>query len=280
MAIERGTQELPVVFTVEHASFDMHEFGDRSALLSDLTERFSDYGTSDTVPRNGIAVVLSEQSRALVDLNRSIGAPDIFRTTDFADPQNSIWLPGKELTEREKRALLIRFYHPYHQSIVDTLKQYDTPTLLVSWHNTANKQVGIDENGKPAMMPSIILSNRGQKNTATQGDELITCNPELLESLACELAVELGRLGLANDVRLNIFFKGGYATQRYSSFRNSGELKSLGIDAMVQSLQVEYNTLLTHDQDTLAPNEAAIIKLRNAFSTALAYTIKKVGLEQ
>lgn len=277
MTIEAGTGQLPIIYTVEHASYSLNGYEKRIALTPDLVKRCSDYGSDLTVPKNGIAYLLAKQSRALVDLNRAVGAEDLFRSTDFAHQPNQIWLPGQELANSEKKQLRNDFYYPYHQAIVDFLKQRSEPTLLVSWHNTANKQIGTDESGNPEMMPTIVLSNRGQKGTAEQGDELVTCDPIILEKLATHLARLLGNAGLKNDILFNTHFRGGYVTQRYSSRRNSDELKSLGIYADIQSLQVEYNTILTHDQQTLEENTEAIIKLREVFELAFSQTLQTVG---
>lgn len=65
-----GSREVPVIYTAHHASADFGEFVDRSALHVEQRLRFSDYGTDETVPLNGLAAFIAERSRALGDLNR------------------------------------------------------------------------------------------------------------------------------------------------------------------------------------------------------------------
>lgn len=280
MIVIAGSGKYPVIYTVEHASANLHRFAERCALSPNDVRRFSDYDTELTVPStNATATVLSGHSRALGDANRPPNNEELFPFQDFGKPRNNVWLPGQELTESEQRALRKKYYDPYHNAIISQLKKAPPEVLLVSWHNTANKQLATDESGNPIMMPSIVLSNRGLPDTTEQADELVTCSPELLRSLGIELSKQLSLVGLANDVCLNYVFRGGYATQRYSSLRNSGELKSLGIGAFVQSLQVEYNTRLTNDQKSLEPNLMAMRALSSAFEKALAITLEVVGLD-
>jgi N-formylglutamate amidohydrolase len=267
MIVIAGSGKYPVIYTVEHASANLHRFAERCALSPNDVRRFSDYDTELTVPStNATATVISGHSRALGDANRPPNNEELFPLQDFGKPRNNVWLPGRELTKSEQRALRKKYYDPYHNAIISQLKK-------------APPELAINDDGKPVMMPSIILSNRGLPDTAEIGDELVTCNPELLRSLGFELSKQLGLAGLASDVCLNYVFKGGYATQRYSSLRNSGELKSLGIGNFVQSLQVEYNTRLTNDQKSLEPNLMAMRALSSAFEKALAITLEVVGLD-
>jgi hypothetical protein len=45
MKLLEGTQEVPVIYTAHHASYDFGEFEDRVALTAEQKLRFSDYGT-------------------------------------------------------------------------------------------------------------------------------------------------------------------------------------------------------------------------------------------
>jgi hypothetical protein len=74
---------------------------------------------------------------------------------------------------------------------------------------------------------------------------------------------------------LNFVLKGGYITRRYSTLRNSSDLAELGISCPVQSLQLEYDMAITHDQLSLEPKPDNIKALKEAFSVAIASSIKE-----
>jgi hypothetical protein len=107
-------------------------------------------------------------------------------------------------------------------------------------------------------------------------DEPTSCDPKLLRDLANHFAKELKNRGLPDEVLLNFVMKGGYICRRYSSLRNKVELEKLGISCSVQSLQLEYDTIITHDQITLEPKPEKMRALKEAFSSAIEKTIKSI----
>lgn len=266
-----------VVYSAHHASdsFAFADFDGRCALTSDQRMRFSDFGTRETVPRNG-AVLLSTHSRGLVDLNRSPDDPTLFPQKDFGrDERRSIWLPGKEPTAHERARIFDAIYRPYHDRILEVLKHESQPTLLIAWDNTAPYEDYVDANGHPRNMPSFVLSNNGDAHVGTAAIDaperrVTTCDARLLEHLQERLKRHLSLAGLPDDVQLNTYDPApnnecGYIANQYSSLRNP----LLPVTAPVQSMQVEYNTNLTHDPVTLARNERAMNALRNAFEQAV-----------
>jgi len=277
MKLIDGTAEVPVIYTAHHASHDFGEFSLRVALTPEQKVRFSDYGSALTVPINGIAAIVAERSRALGDLNRDPGDPDRFQDEDFAQPdRNKIWLIGQGLTDNEKLSCQATIYDPFHQAIIDQLKLRDDLTFVVAWDNTAHYMIGDYVNGKNNMMRPFILSNRGMDNSGLAGpDEPTSCDPLFLSHLGANFAIELGLRNLPTEVLLNFVFKGGYITRRYSTLRNEDDLQKLGVVCPVQSLQLEYDTAITHDQLTLKPKPENIKALREAFSAAISKTIKK-----
>ena len=100
-------------------------------------------------------------------------------------------------------------------------------------------------------------------------NEANSCDPQFLTLLAEAFRNELKLSGLPDGVHLNLVFKGGYICRQYSTRRNADILKAQGITSEVQSLQLEYDAALTHDQQTLAFNPAAAEALRTAFSRAI-----------
>jgi N-formylglutamate amidohydrolase len=277
MRFLKSTGDVPVIYSAHHASHNFDEFTDRVSLTEEQKVRLSDYGTDLTVPLNGITTVVAEQSRALGDLNRSPSEPDRFREQDFGQPiKHTIWLPGQELTFEEKRQCLERYYSPFHDAILGRLKNRHEYTYVVAWDNTAHYIIGNNDNGTPETMRPFILSNRGLESSSNpMADVNSSCDPALLELLAAKFRIELAKHGLPTKVFLNFVITTGYICQRYSSLLNDRNLKSLGVSCGVQSLQLEYDASITHNQKTLEPNQDNIHALRQAFSEAI-----RMALEQ
>lgn len=280
MHISPGDGTTAVIYTAHHASHNFHEFSPRCALTEEQRVRFSDYGTAETVPQNGIATITAEHSRALGDLNRDPDDPGRFQDEDYAKPvRHQIWEPGKELSEEEKNELHARFYEPFHDEIIAQLRTANRPMLIVAWDNTANYVIGKNKANEEVMMPSFVLSNRGGEETAEADDEPTSCSPALLTTLKYYFGRELEKRDLSTDIHLNLVYRGGYVTRQYSTRRNAALLRKNSIHHPVQSLQIEYNTLITHDQKTLEPKLAAIKELREAFSAAIEQTLATIALE-
>jgi len=280
MKIVEGNEEVPVIYTAHHASHDFADFNSRVALSDEQKIRFSDYGSNLTVPLNGIAVIVADKSRALGDLNRSPTDPDRFQTQDYAQPiRNDIWKPNEGLSDLEKANCQRNFYEPFHQAIIDKLKERDELTFVVAWDNTAHYLIGDYASGKTHLMKPFILSNRGGDNSPeAESDEPTSCDPKFMRILAREFAVELGERGLPSQVLLNFVMKGGYICSQYSSLRNKDVLQKLGVMSEVQSLQLEYDTIITHDQITLLPKNDNIKAMREAFSKAIAKAVAEYSL--
>src|SRR5688500_18426811 len=141
-------ERLPIIYTVEHASHDFGEYANRTSLTAEQRVRYSDYGTADTVPRNGQTIV-STHSRGLVDLNRAPNNPELYPTFDFAKPTpNTILVPGQEPSYTEIQVIYESIYHKYHKGISDCINSLNgNPTLLISCHNTAHYEIGKDKAG-------------------------------------------------------------------------------------------------------------------------------------
>lgn len=269
---------LPIIYSVHHASdsFDFAGLDERCALTPEQRTRFSDFGSRDTVPRNGVAV-LGTHSRGIVDLNRSHGDPTLFPEKDFGrDERRAVWIPHREPTDEERALILDRIYRPYHERLETLVLGCTQPTLLVAWDNTAPYEDFFDQRGHIRTMPSVIISNNGDRNVGTAaidaaGPRITTCEPALLETLKHSLERRLRDGGLPHDVEMNTYDtvpndECGYIANRYNSLREGG----IRAPFPVQSLQVEYSTNLTHDATTLTPDVDAIRRMREAFEGAFA----------
>lgn len=261
------SERLPVIYSAHHASADFGKFADRSNLSDEERTRFSDYGTAETVPTNGILTLRAKYSRGVIDLNRGLGDPNIFPTQDFSPRAKTIWREGQELSQREKEKIIDTVWLPYHDQILEAIREIDRPGLVVGWDNTAHKLIHKDMGHSVEMKP-FILSNNGSLDSAKSDlrtGEPTTCEPEFLEELAEKFKKELHGRGLKVDIYLNHYMKGRYIVRRYNSFH-----KPNLSEHQVQALQVEYDTLLTHDQKTLEPYTESMRDIKESFEDAIS----------
>ena len=258
---------LPIIYSAHHASYNFGAFEPRVSLSEEEKQRFSDLGTERTVPQNGYATLISEYSRGVVDLNRSVDNPDtIHPTYDFARPlRNAIWKAGQELTVAEKSVIKESVYDAYHSSITKAVTELATDCLVVAWDNTAHYIIGKNAAGDEQMMVPIVLSNQGDEGKTT--GRATTCKPELLEALGNALSRELAAGGLPFDIYYNLVFKGGNVARTHTNFAQTNPRYQTH---SVQSLQLEYDMQMTHDQATLAVKPENIKLLREAFEVAVA----------
>jgi len=268
--------KLPIVYSAHHASCDFLDYTDRINLDAFQRKKFSDYGTEVTVPRNGIKTHVASSSRALGDLNRSPDHPLLFPSHDFAKPvANKLWKDSRELTNDEIVQLKKSLHEKYHLDLIKSLKNTNLKKILVvAWDNTAQYAIGKDESGLSVMMPSIILSNGGDENQTSSKTSQTTCNPETLAKLKQLFEELLSRYCIEGSVETNLVFKGGYIAEFYNTRRHQKDLEKLGIHADIESLQIEYSTAITHDQNTLEPIEGRMELLRTIAEDAFGQLIE------
>jgi N-formylglutamate amidohydrolase len=282
MEVIEGSGEIPAIFSAHHASHDFGPFDRRVALTDEQKVRFSDYGTADTVPLNGLATLIAGHSRALGDLNRDPDDPGRFQDQDYARPdRHNIWLPGQSLSGSEKLMCQQIIHDKYHNSIVDLLRERTGPTFVIAWDNTAHYVIGPDSSGDDIMMKPFIISNRGKEGSPEPGTkEPVSCDPGFLWLFASEFKGELASRDLPTEIVFNTVYYGGYIARRYSTLRNKKELERLGISAEVQSFQIEYDTHITHNQETLQFYKQRADALREAASIALKSTFEVYGAKR
>jgi len=278
-------EKLPVVFSAHHASDNFGEFSDRCALNSEQRRKFSDYGTAETVPRDGVLNMVAEASRGLVNLNASSDEPEkLFRNQDFAKPTpNDIWLPGRAPMDPERADIVSRYYSKYHGALLDKVRGFQRPSIVVAWDNTAHYQISEKKTGEDEMMKPVILSNKGTRDSADKVDpseirafgeegKQTTCDPRFLDEFRYQLRRALKEVELdkyADEIYFNRVYKGGHVAEHYNTRRHPKELDT---DYAVQSLQFEYDTAITHNQETLEANPEVMTKLRIAVERAMYRT--------
>ncbi len=178
--------------------------------------------------------------------------PGRFQSQDYGQPtRHNIWKPDNELNDEDKLFCQNKFYVSFHQEIIDRLKARKDLTFVMAWDNTAHYNIGVNSMGEPQTMRPFILSNRGLENSSYSNEnEPTSCDPKFLELLAQKFSPALREKGLPSEVLLNFVFKGGYICRRYNTSRNTDALTKLGVTCDVQSLQLEYDAAITHDQDS------------------------------
>jgi N-formylglutamate amidohydrolase len=257
---------LPIIYSAHHASYCFGGFNDRVALDFEQRKRFSDLGTDLTVPRNGLLTLIAPYSRGIVDLNTDDdNRHTIHPSRDFKQPdRNDIWKAGMELTESEKEKIRTSVYNHYHDDITDCINIYDQNCLVVAWDNTAHYVIGKNEAGEDQMMVPIVLSNQGDEGKTT--GESPTCKPELLEALGSALSKELAARSLPSEVYYNLVFKGGNVARTHTNFSRPNPKYPKNT---VQSLQIEYDMIMTHDLETLELKSQNVFLLKEAFEAAI-----------
>jgi N-formylglutamate deformylase len=152
-----------------------------------------------------IQVISTEYARAFIDMNRNLedippAVPDgmIKSMTCYQTP---IYKEGKEPDENLIGKLVSKYYRPYHNEIVDALKNSDL-------------KLGLDCHSMAAFGPDISPDVGQKRPTICLGNCLDkTCTRDTISNLAdCFSAgFEIKR----EEIKINKPFLGKYTTQRY-----------------------------------------------------------------
>ena len=140
-------EKLPIQISAHHASSTFGVFSDRCALTSEQRVRYSDYGSAETAPRDGIQEPLVAMfSRGVVDLNRAPDSKTLFPEKDFGKPEpNAIWKPDQGLSLKDRMAIRKSIYEAYHTQLLESIQSFSRPGLVVAWDNTAHYHIGKNE---------------------------------------------------------------------------------------------------------------------------------------
>ncbi len=289
------SSEANVIYSAHHANTGFGKFSDRVALeRGEQRIRYSDYYSGMSVP-HGVATLRSNYSRGLVDLNRPLSghkdldfvmSEDLFPTKDFGRPhRRDIWIPGQEPTVNERIDIHERVYRGYMKKLLKAVEAAnDRPTIVVAWDSSSEGPIGVEPDGSERVLPSIILSNDGNRNSGGITDKerergiVTTCDPKFLEELATQLRITLEQNGLPNDVRLNYLDdvpndEVGGIVRTFNTHTNPDLKKRL--KHSVDALQVEYNAQMLSHYDTLKFDKQKAVALRIAFETAMNRTYLK-----
>ncbi len=127
-----GDPQAPVFLTCEHASERLpsgyHLNGRDSRLVG--THWAFDLGaralTCELADALSAAAVLANFSRLLIDPNREVTHPDLFRSVAEGEPI----LLNQQLGAHDRKHRIETYYTPYHAAVDETLAYVSAPTLL------------------------------------------------------------------------------------------------------------------------------------------------------
>jgi formiminoglutamase len=213
----------PVLISIPHGGWRVpEELKDVWALSPQDAFRDGDPLTAriyDFADRVSVQAVM-EYYRAAVDLNR---APDDIAP---ANPDGvikshtcfnvEVYRPGCLPDEELKKALLDRYYHPYHRALTDAMDREDV-RMGVDCHSMAAVAPPIEADAGVAR-PLICLGNLGDADgEICEPFNRITCPPDMI----LFVAEEFGRAFEHEDVDIevpavataNVPFSGGYITR-------------------------------------------------------------------
>ncbi len=175
----------------------------------------------------------SVSHRLVCDLNRAPEYDKAFRARDFFGRQ--AFKEGQGFTDDEKEELLRKYWYPYHNKIIESVKVLDKAgykkILFVDYHNTSGDH---PITHKKVYMPSLILSNLGTRNTGRRNSrrQLTSIPGKYLTALKEDVEKDLGI-----TVEINNVYWGGYNVFWFSHVLR----QDLDIKAKLYALQIEYN---------------------------------------
>jgi N-formylglutamate amidohydrolase len=201
---------LPLVITLPHCSAVVPPEAAPGLALSQVeVEQSVDLGSAEVFgPLEALAVLPAPVSRLVADLNRR---PDDFEPkgvvahTDYAG--RAVFAPGRQPDRTAKKALVERWWRPWHQKLARAL---ELPEVMVLIDGHSLDGMGPAEAPDPgARRADVVLGNRGGAGGEPTGEEPVTCPPELLLRLGRALEEQ----GLS--VAYNQPYSGGYIIRRY-----------------------------------------------------------------
>lgn len=203
---------------------------------------------------------VAKVNRLICDLNRAPNVHNAFREMDFFGRQ--VFKEGKEFTTTEKENLLMRFWHPFHQEIIESVHKLDDGKneviLMVDYHNTAGDHA---LNQDRDYMAAMILSNLGAQTTGKKDEHhpVISMKPNHIAHLRDFLAEDL-----QISVEINTIYTGGYNLYWYAHLRDMLKTK-----AKIYSVQIEYNLDYIYNPISHQIDEKALHKMQRSINKGL-----------
>ena len=250
---------LPIILVAPHASSVIPEsLRDRYALNGEeiwrCSDRFTDELDEFTCP---YAKHTAEVNRLVCDMNRAPNTEDAFREFDFYGQK--AFKDSQELTVNEKENLLMQYWYPFHQEIVQSMQELDQDgaevILLVDYHNTAGDHA---LNSNNDYMTSMILSNLGSEDAYANQEGV---------SIPYDYLFELQNFideGLGISAEINRIYRGGYNLYWYTHLKNI-----LNLNAKVYAIQIEYNLDYIFDPISKTFDADALDNMQNCLNQGI-----------
>ena len=203
-------------------------------------------------------------SRLVCDLNRAPNTNDAFREFDFFGKR--VFKDSQEFTTNEKENLLMKYWYPFHQAIVDDIQRLDDGEneviLLIDYHNTAGDHA---LNGNNDYMTSMILSNLGSEE-ASENNEGISIPYKYLMHLRDFISDTLGI-----TVEINRIYRGGYNLYWYTHLKDV-----LGLKAKIYAIQIEYNLDYVFNPISRTFDKKALQIMQSALNEGIVSMYEKI----
>ena len=254
--------KLPLIITAPHAHTTVPlKYRRRMQLSTQKIWQCSDPFTNETCQHPKAAhTLIGTHHRLLGDVNREPTISAAFRESDFYN--TSVWRQGQQLSEEEKKELLLRHWMPYAESVVHALHELIEAgykkILLVDHHNTASDH---PLNKKGEYIPSMVISNFGSRRRASlrRKKGLTTMPARAMKLFANELR---NHIGLSCEIN-NVYY-GGHIIQwvaRHVSENHSG--------CTLYAVQFEYNLNYIWNPLSGKVDDAAKQKINRGFVRAV-----------
>jgi N-formylglutamate deformylase len=233
--------QLPFVLSIPHCGVELPiELRPELALNDREIVESVDFGTREIFAGlSARRVIAARWSRLVVDVNRSptnYSAKGAVALRDYHG--RPVFKPGKEPTNADIEARMIRYARPYHEEIAIALRDEEVIGLI-----DCHSLNGIGPADAPdcgQLREDITLSNNGNgQGQQRSNEEAITCPVQTLH-----MAVEAFN-SQGFSVSLNHPYRGGYIVNHYGAL-----LQSRGRFA----LQIEMNQDLYMERDAIIPD--------------------------
>lgn len=253
---------LPIILVAPHAHSTINNGFRKCIALTDYEIwKCSDPYTGQLSEFNCAAFKHAARVHRLVcDLNRAPNIENAFREVDFFG--RKIFNKGKEFTDTEKQGLLMKYWHPFHQEIIENIYKLDDGEneiiLLIDYHNTSGDHA---LNQDREYMPSMIFSNLGVEVTGKKDTShpVLSIPHKYVEHLAHSVSQNLGV-----GVEINTVFHGGYNLFWYAHLRNILKTK-----AKIYAIQIEYNLDLIFNPISKSTDKKALNMMQKALNKGI-----------
>lgn len=151
-----------------------------------------------------------QMARSIVDVNRDYRNDEkhVFRT--HSQNKKPVWREGAYPNQEERRALLLAYYHPFHQRIKEEMESQDFKLAIDGHAMVAKKHM---KEGHQ-LRPLFCISNRGSKDP-NYPEKNVTAPfwlMKLLKKNFEEVFAGFAPASTKEIVKINDPFRGGYIT--------------------------------------------------------------------